>query len=175
MNLKSWRIAAALALAEGLDWGRWAKGLTAPIAESPEDYCPTCGGRCDECGGWGGITDPLSDQAYPCPHACRSPRERSQVVVDDPSDVEAYKADCACRNVEPGPLPALHHNGAVSWEVGTRRTDPRLIAVVCAGEVVFDVLIEGTVRWNSESRHATIDDLARATELARVVVEVLRG
>jgi len=74
---RQWRIAAALAHACGLDWGKWAMGLT-----KPRPY-------------WPGKSE--SDKW-----------ERDPVTpLDDPSDAEAYRSDCARRGVEPGPLPSL--------------------------------------------------------------------
>ncbi|MBK6920443.1 MAG: hypothetical protein IPH07_23790 [Deltaproteobacteria bacterium] len=104
-NITAWRVAAALALACGLDWGRWAVGLTAEIPTTP-------GLDCDECCGWGGYTDHLSDQWYSCSRGCATPADRARVPVSDPSDADAYRADCARRGVEPGPLPSLEHWGA---------------------------------------------------------------
>ncbi|MBK8241644.1 MAG: hypothetical protein IPK74_39555 [Deltaproteobacteria bacterium] len=87
---ETWRVAAALALACGLDWGRWAAGRD----------------------GWCGRRTCPSDFDGQC--QCASP------PVADPSDAGAYLADCARRGVEPGPLPSLSwtsEDGRAGWEV----------------------------------------------------------
>lgn len=99
----AWRVAAALALACGLDWGRWAR------SRRPNPNCDLCWGR-------GGERDgDVPDQWYPC--ECLRP-------VPDPSDGAAYLADCARRGVEPGPLPSLswasEDKRAVRWGVECR-------------------------------------------------------
>ncbi len=89
----AWRVAAALALACGLDWGRWAR------SRRPNPNCDLCWGR-------GGERDgDVPDQWYPC--ECLRP-------VADPFNVDAYLADCARRGVEPGPLPSLEY-----WDAST--------------------------------------------------------
>lgn len=85
------RVAAALALACGLDWGRWAAGLTADrctcgLARVAGDAATNKLSHCSPCG----VYDP------PTP-------------VADPFKVEAYLADCARRGVEPGPLPTMRY------------------------------------------------------------------
>ncbi len=82
----AWRVAAALALACGLDWGRWVAGRD----------------------GWCGRRTCPPDLDGQC--RCASP------PVPDPSDAAAYLADCARRGVEPGPLPSLEYRpGAGLW------------------------------------------------------------
>jgi hypothetical protein len=78
-----WRIAAAIARESGLDWARWAYGLTREFHESLWHVPPT--------------------------------------PVPDPSDAEAYRADCARRGVEPGPMPALAWTGpdGLGWSVAS--------------------------------------------------------
>ncbi|MBK8129125.1 MAG: hypothetical protein IPK53_09365 [bacterium] len=88
----AWRVAAALALACNLDWGRWVAGRD----------------------GWCGRRTCPPDLDGQC--RCASP------PVADPSDVDAYLADCARRGVEPGPLPAREYaTGEVAWVVAPER------------------------------------------------------
>lgn len=106
----AWRVAAALALACGLDWGRWAAGLTADVRMVPfryDDGFPVCEGWC------------LWPDDGACPLYVSEAEARAH-AVPDPSDVAAYLADCARRGVEPGPLPSLSwtsEDGRAGWEV----------------------------------------------------------
>ena len=93
-----WRIAAALA--RELDWARWAYGETA---------------RCDCWTNSRNVHDDGCSQSG-------KPFVRSVVPVPDPSDAEAYRADCARRGVEPGPMPALSFDNPTGygWKVEER-------------------------------------------------------
>lgn len=98
-NITAWRVAAALALACGLDWGRWAAGLTADVRMVPfryDDGFPVCEGWC------------LWPDDGACPLYVSEAEARAH-AVPDPSDGAAYLADCARRGVEPGPLPSLEY------------------------------------------------------------------
>lgn len=107
-NITAWRVAAALALACGLDWGRWAAGLTADVRMVPfryDDGFPVCEGWC------------LWPDDGACPLYVSEAEARAH-AVPDPSDGAAYLADCARRGVEPGPLPSLEYTTRhVAWVV----------------------------------------------------------
>lgn len=153
---KQWEIAAALAAKCGLDWGRWALGLTAH-----EGKCGHCIHKAHSgmCSGRNGGT------AYPCPcfHGCTTG------PVAEPWDAEAYKADCARRGVEPGPLPSLRYRGnGVRWRV--LWLAPKRVAIE-VGDAMVEVWSPTRV---IATGMCTLDDLARAVELARVAKEAMR-
>jgi hypothetical protein len=111
-----WRIAAALARESGLDWARWAYGeyycdcdtdaMIVPGVEYIDGQavvCPTCGLA------WQVSCDTDSD-----PYVLTD----FDLGIPDPSDAESYRADCARRGVDPGPMPALEYVGeGVEWLV----------------------------------------------------------
>ncbi len=107
----AWRVAAALALACNLDWGRWAR------SRRPNPNCDLCWGR-------GGERDgDVPDQWY----SCECLRH-----VPDPSDAAAYLADCARRGVEPGPLPSLEYrpDAGLWWAVECSPHDASIVVHV---------------------------------------------
>lgn len=107
----AWRVAAALALACKLDWGRWAAGLGV-LAEQKSAAYSAEWRRCRSLGYSADLADAQAEAAM---DAVDGP-----VPVADPSDVDAYLADCARRGVEPGPLPSLSwtsEDGRAGWEV----------------------------------------------------------
>ncbi len=117
----AWRVAAALALACGLDWGRWAAGLTAE--PEPRTIDPWTTMPCDACGCEHQATRSRTKIArvFLC-GACEAVGATGWTAtpVADPSDVDAYLDDCARRGVEPGPLPSLSwtsDDGRVKWSV----------------------------------------------------------
>ena len=110
----AWRVAAALALACRLDWGRWAAGLTVLRCT-----CSTWGTGArlvhTSCPHHGREPDPVVGAAYR-----DGPPKQRPTPVPDPFNVDAYLADCAFRGVEPGPLPSLSwtsEDGRAGWEV----------------------------------------------------------
>ncbi|MBK8720581.1 MAG: hypothetical protein IPN32_38610 [Deltaproteobacteria bacterium] len=98
----AWRVAAALALACNLDWGRWVAGRD----------------------GWCGRRTCPPDLDGQC--RCASP------PVADPSDAAAYLADCARRGVEPGPLPSLEYrpDAGLWWAVECSPHDASIVVHV---------------------------------------------
>ena len=105
----AWRVAAALALACKLDWGRWAAGLGV-LAEQKSAAYSAEWRRCRSLGYSADLADAQAEAAM---DAVDGP-----VPVADPSDVDAYLADCARRGVEPGPLPSLEYTTRhVAWVV----------------------------------------------------------
>lgn len=98
----AWKIAAALAAKSGLDWGRWASGHPSPrILEATASEI--------EHAKWALAMHDRGEYNV-TPTTARwlaEYRALTPTPVPDPSDVEAYKADCARRGVEPGPLPSL--------------------------------------------------------------------
>jgi hypothetical protein len=143
-----WRIAAALALESGLAWARWAFGLAL-------EQCSSCGS-----GLFGDWTDDGTDCCY-----CGAP----VAPVPDPSDAEAYRADCARRGVEPGPMPALHHNlggDGVSWIV---RSDGYQVSIyTSAGGAAY---VDSDGSWSLDGEG--LADLARLSALATAAARAM--
>ncbi len=140
-NPRAWAVARELAAEAGLDWGLAATGRTrrcAPDFCLPDEFC---GGDIGD--GWLAFFDPLPA----------------------PWDADAYRADCARRGVEPGPMPSLEYgDGRTRW------------SVKCWNEEQLEVIVEcGRARlswWADGSTIVTslgcmnLDDLARAVTLA---------
>ena len=127
-----WRIAAALARDSGLDWARWAYGTGRQCKRI----------ECERGAQW-------------------CPGEADNEPVPDPSDAEAYRADCSRRGVEPGPMPALAWTGPdVSWRVRARIEGD-------ADAVALDLYPGDVVQIDMSTA-----DLARLSALATAVEEV---
>lgn len=92
--------------------------------------------------------------------------------VPAPWDTDAYLADCRRRGVEPGSLPSL------TW--GNVNVDADDIAwAVFDSETVIRIGRTGAVFVRADGSYggfqrASIDDLVRATNLARVAAEAMR-
>jgi len=119
----AWRIAIALALAlpNPPDWARWAAGWTAPCTCDPYRGDDGFGSRMyhnSKC------IDPgaLAERGH---LALRERRyiEARATPVPAPWDVDAYLADCARRQVEPGPMPSLEWTGPDGFGWSARRVD----------------------------------------------------
>jgi hypothetical protein len=133
-----WRIAAALARESGLDWARWAYGETSTNCPPGFQYD---GGTYNGIPGW-----------LPTP-------------VPDPSDAEAYRADCARRQVEPGPMPALEHVGdGVEWLV------PLSSAIVIVGRLSATIDARAV---SMECGRDTAERLARISALATAAARAM--
>lgn len=136
-------IAARLALACGLDWGRCRH-------EARSQRGITDGVRCSLVVGHSG--------GHVGKHGAMWPADSAP--VPDPLDADAYLADCRRRGVEPGPLPALSWaGGEVSWGVDDERHIAIYVGPLCAER--FD---PGT--WDVGGDGATAEQLAT---LARLV------
>lgn len=113
-----WSIASHLAHACGVDWGRWAIGLTAPCRCAPyrgdhglgsrlyhSSECPT-----EEAARERGNRYGVCEVTY---------RLRRAIPIQAPENIhdthEAYREDCRRRHVEPGQMPAWAwvHEGIV--------------------------------------------------------------
>lgn len=150
----AWRVAAALALACGLDWGRWAR------SRRPNPNCDLCWGR-------GGERDgDVPDQWYPC--ECLRP-------VADPFNVDAYLADCARRGVEPGPLPSLEYaTREVAWVVAPERDGTVDYVAVRAGGGIEVSTQEDHPQWSvCPNSMCTAADLALLSTLVTAAAAAL--
>lgn len=108
-NSTAWAVATALAYESGLDWAAWARGETSYVG-----VCPCCS------------REYLARTHTHCPPCFEGTsfdtdiRLRTKCTpVPAPWDTDAYRADCARRGVEPGPLPSLSWTGedGFGWEV----------------------------------------------------------
>lgn len=150
------------------DLARWARGETAPLQNTPSPEHVDC----EQCRGWGGYRDPYVDYDawHRCECGCPTPQERSRVPVPDPLDVEAYKADCARRCVDPGPLPSLDYaDERVRW--WWRQADVLSIAVGGAHAAMIDDRIMAISRLYGT---VTPDDLALLARLCKAAAEAMR-
>lgn len=90
---RAWAVASALAAETGLGWGLRALGIDVRCSKPSCNAFKWVDGRCAWCG--------------------TKPRP-----VLGPWDADAYLADCARRQAEPGPLPSLFGvSSGVSWSV----------------------------------------------------------
>lgn len=140
---RTWRIAAALAAATNLDWGRWARGETEPRSGWPSNTCK----QGEACGG--------------CPE-CRFPRVAPSSWA---AAADEYRADCKRRGVEPGPMPALSFCGdREAWHVEDG------YVTIDVDEAWATIAADGkTCDIGKGRRLFTIADLRRLAELATVV------
>jgi hypothetical protein len=178
-----WRIAAALARESGLDWARWAYGnyycdcdtdaMIVPGVEYIDGQavvCPTCGLA------WQVSCDTESD-----PYVLTD----FDLGIPDPSDAEAYRADCARRGVEPGPMPALSWTGLDGLEWSFASYDGRVRFAHDAVYVAVWHSSDDAIEWLARPGYAALSiDVPReivarisalATAAARAVEEVTRG
>jgi hypothetical protein len=166
-----WRIAAALALESGLDWARWAYGdyycdcdtgaMIAPgvkYTDGQAVVCPTCGLA------WQVSCDAESD-----PYVLTD----FDLCIADPSDAEAYRADCRRRGVEPGPMPALEYLGPdVSWRVRAHLEGDTDVEIwLTRGGVALDLYPGGVVQIDSTGMSTA--DLARLSALATAAARAM--
>lgn len=155
-NQQAWRIAAAIAEACGHGWGTWAMG---PVDADYRAY----GAACDEKEG-------------PC--YCGATHRR-QMPVDDPSDVELYKAYCARLCVEPGPLPSLSGTTpkGIGWGVSSSEgiRVSFYLPTTTRGPVAVWIGDQDTVVFFGADTTAFGRELvSQIGELARVAAEVMR-
>lgn len=144
------------------DLAAWARGETAP---RPHGMC-TMGVGCREAGACWAIEEGLAE-------GC--PLVHLQTPVPDPLDVEAYRADCARRGVEPGPLPSLKYDGGsvVRWRVESTV----YIEVGDAGLFeAWAVLKDGKVLGFGDGgrQKADVDHLVLLARLAQAAAEAMR-
>ncbi len=165
-----WHIAAALARESGLDWARWAYGLTSacncvPYQRDDQEHHEV------HCRGPERLREM---KAMYGPRLGEDIWKREAVPVPDPSDAEAYRADCARRGVEPGPMPALSFDdGRVAWKVYMGRTE--IHVWICVG-------ISAMNRWShwpagewapTNDGPSSLADMARCVALATAAARAM--
>lgn len=147
---RTWRIAAALAAACSLDWGRWARGLTATppwwsvrvCRRHDEQDCVTC------------FWENADDRPVHVP----APASWSAAAAE-------YRADCERRGVEPGPMPGAESHGDWSWRV--KSTEFGIHVELWTATFAADVYDDDCVQV--DSRALSFADLRRLAELVTVV------
>lgn len=152
------------------DLARWARGETAPRPE--RTVGPWSRITCDACGCDYQATRfrALTRSAFLCDR-CDALGLQGWVPtsVPDPLDVEAYRADCARRGVEPGPLPSLAYvDDRVEWgwfgSGRQRHVYVRVAGLTCeAWKLAWDVRGCGSP-----------DDLILLARLAKAAAEAMR-
>ena len=169
----AWRVAAALALACELDWGRWAAGWTAQCTCEPYRGRDGKGSRLyhnDRC-----ISESAMDERGIADSARDPYVEHRATPVADPSDAAAYLADCARRGVEPGPLPAREYaTGEVAWVVAPERDGTVDYVAVRAGGGIEVSTQEDHPHWSvCPNSRCTAADLALLSTLVTAAAAAL--
>lgn len=173
---RAWRVAIALALAlpEPPDWALWASGETADPRPATW-WCTRCEreGRPD----FGAHVPTWSTRAYcrVCIDEYVDPTMKpagSPTPVPAPWDVPAYLADCARRQVEPGPLPSLEYvpTTGLWWKVSDHAT----VTIGHGVQTLWDVLWSGNYAMlRPRFRSADVDAASAGFTLATAAAKAM--
>jgi hypothetical protein len=89
--------------------------------------------------------------------------------VPDPSDAEAYRADCARRGVDPGPMPALSWTGPDGFGWSVASYDGRVRFARDAVDVAVWHSSDDAVEWLARPGYAALSVDVPREVVARVV------